>query len=99
MDRVGRDMRLALRSLRHSATFTAAVIATLGIGIGMTTAMFTVYKAVLIDRFPIVAQDQIVVMHPLDRRGTNLDVLDPYLDEIARDSGLFRGVAGVYHMG
>jgi putative ABC transport system permease protein len=92
-------MRRALRSLRHSATFTTAVIATLGIGIGMTAAMFTVYKAVLVDRFPVVAQDQIVVMHPLDRRGTNLDVMYAYLDEIARDSALFRRVAGIYHMG
>ena len=93
------SVRLALRGLRHSGTFTVATIATLALGIGMATAMYTVYKTVLIDRFPIVAQDRIVVMHPLDRRGTNLDVLDPYLNEIARDSALFRGVAGVYHMG
>ena len=45
----------------------------------MSTAMFTVYKSVLIDRFPIVAQDQIVIMHTLDRNGTNLDIPYPYL--------------------
>ncbi|HTD59645.1 MAG TPA: ABC transporter permease, partial [Gemmatimonadaceae bacterium] len=99
MDTIWHDVRLALRSLRHSATFTVAVIATLGIGVGMATAMFTVYKTVLIDRFPIVAQDRIVVMHPLDHRGTNLDVMYAYLDELARDSALFRSVAGIYHMG
>jgi putative ABC transport system permease protein len=60
--------------------------------------MSTVYKAVLIDRFPIVAQDQIVIMHTLDRNGTNLDVPNGYLAEIARDSALFRSVAGVWHM-
>jgi len=58
METVWRDIRLALRSLRHSATFTVAVMATLGISIGMATAMFTVYRTVLIDRFPIAAQDR-----------------------------------------
>jgi putative ABC transport system permease protein len=99
METIWRDVRLALRSLRHSATFTVAVIATLGISIGMSTAMFTVDKTVLIDRFPIVAQDQIVIMHTLDRNGTNLDVPNAYLPEIARDNALFRSVAGVYHGG
>ena len=99
MEMIRRDIRLSLRSLRHSGTFTVAVIATLGISIGMSTAMFTVYKAVLIDRFPIAAQDQIVVMHTLDRNGTNLDIPNAYLPEIARDSALFRSVAGVYHGG
>jgi len=65
----------------------------------MSTAMFTVYKTVLIDRFPITAQDQIVVMHTLDRNGTNLDVPNAYLPEIARDTALFRSVAGVFHGG
>ncbi len=99
MGTIWKDVRLALRSLRHSATFSVAVIATLGISIGMSAAMFTIYKTVLIDRFPIVAQDQIVIMHPLDRRGTHLDVPSAYLAEIARDSAVFRSVAGVYHVG
>jgi putative ABC transport system permease protein len=99
MGTIARDIRLSLRSLRHSGTFTAAVIATLAISIGMSTAMFTVYKTVLIDRFPIAAQDQIVVMHTLDRNGTNLDIPNAYLPEIARDTALFRSVAGVYHGG
>jgi putative ABC transport system permease protein len=99
MEKIWRDLRLALRSLRHSPTFTVTAIAILALGIGMSTTMFTVYKTVLIDRLPIVAQDRLVVMHPLDRRGTHLDAPYPYLAEIARDSALFRGVAGVYHLG
>ena len=65
----------------------------------MSTAMFTVYRTVLIDRFPITAQDRLVIMHPLDRRGTHLDAPYSYLPTIARDSALFRGVAGTYHRG
>ena len=38
-------------------------------------------------------------MHPVDRRGTHLDAPYPYLARMARDSALFRGVAGLYHLG
>jgi putative ABC transport system permease protein len=99
MERIWRDVRLALRSLRRSPMFTATTIAILALGIGMSTTMFTVYKTVLIDRLPIVAQDRLVVMHPIDRHGTHLDAPYPYLATMARDSTLFRAVAGVYHLG
>jgi putative ABC transport system permease protein len=99
METIWRDIRLALRSLRRSPTFTATTIAILALGIGMSVAMFTVYKTVLIDRLPVVAQDRLVVMHPVDRRGTHLDAPYPYLAIMARDSALLRGVAGVYHLG
>ena len=79
IERIWRDVRLALRSLRRSPTFTVTTIAILALGIGMSTAMFTIYKTVLIDRLPIVAQDRLVVMHPLDRRGMHLDAPYPYL--------------------
>ena len=36
--------------------------------------MFTIYKGLLIDRLPIADQDHVVIMHPLDRSGTHLDV-------------------------
>jgi len=93
------DLKVAARSLRRTPVFTAAMIAVLGLGIGVSTAMFTVYKTVLVDRLPILAQDRLVVMHPLDRGGAHLDVPYPYLPIMARDSGLFRGLAGVYHVG
>lgn len=93
------DLRVAARSLRRTPVFTVAMIAVLGLGIGVSTAMFTVYKTVLVDRLPILAQDRLVVMHPLDRGGAHLDVPYPYLPIMTRDRGLFRGLAGVYHLG
>ncbi len=99
MDALLRDLRLAVRSLWRTPGFTIAVVLILALGIGMATAMFTVFKTVLVDRLPIAAQDRVVVMHTLDRSGRNLDAPNPYLPVMARDSALFRGVAGAQHLG
>ena len=93
------DIRFALRQLRRSPGFTIAALLILALGIGVSTAMFTIFKTVLVDRLPIREQERVVVMHTLDRSGRNLDVPYSYLAEIARDSAFVRGVAGVAHFG
>lgn len=98
MDTLLSDVRYAIRSLRRTPGFTIAVVLILALGIGMSAAMFTVFKTVLIDRLPIVEQERVVVMHPLDRSGRHLDVPETYLSEIARDSALVQSVAGASHL-
>ena len=56
------NARLALRSLRRTAAFTIAAALTLAIGIGLSTAVFTIADAMLLRRLPVRDQNRIVLL-------------------------------------
>ena len=49
---VARDVPYAIRTLGRSPSFTATVVLTLALGIGVNTAVFNVIHAVLLDSLP-----------------------------------------------
>lgn len=55
-------VRIALRSLRRTPGFTAVVVLTLAVGIGATTAIFSVVQAVLLNPLPYPAADRLVMV-------------------------------------
>jgi hypothetical protein len=44
MEHLGQDLRFGLRGLRRAPGFAATAVLILGLGIGMATAVFTVYQ-------------------------------------------------------
>jgi predicted permease len=61
-DSVGRDVRFVLRSLQRRPMFAFAAIFTLALGIGATTAIFSVVYAVLIKPLPYPNPDELVMI-------------------------------------
>ena len=62
LDRLGQELRHALRGLTRTPVFLLTVTVILGVGIGVSTAMFSVFRTVFVQRLPVADQDRIVVM-------------------------------------
>src|ERR1700727_1544361 len=62
-DEIGGDIRYGLRALRRNPGFAAVAVLSLALGIGATTAMFSLIYAVLLHPFPYAGADRI--MNPI----------------------------------
>ena len=60
-----KDVRFAFRGLIKRPAFTAIAVITLGLGIGATTAIFSVVNSVMLRRLPYRTADRIVVIQEL----------------------------------
>src|SRR6476659_10202632 len=73
VERLLRDVRFGLRSLRQSPGFTAAAVLTVALGVGANTAVFSVVNAVLLKSLPVTDPDRLVYLrtsNPPRRTGT-----------------------------
>jgi predicted permease len=62
LDKLLRDLRFGLRSLRHSPGFAATAILTLALGVGANTAVFSVMNAVLLRSLPVADPGRVVYL-------------------------------------
>ncbi len=66
-DDLSADLRHALRALGRAPSFTIVVLTTLALGIGATSAIFTVIDSVLLRPAPLPGMDELVVVWETDR--------------------------------
>src|SRR5215831_18834139 len=65
------DLWFAARELRQRPGFTLTAVLSLALGIGATSAVFSVIYAVLIDPFPYPGADRIVELRLVDKSGSD----------------------------
>ena len=87
------DFKLALRSLQSRPGFSAVVVVTLALGIGATTAMFSLLDAALLRSLPFPQPDRLMVLW--GTRGPERSVRGASIPEVADWRGLNHSMAGV----
>ncbi len=90
MDALRRDVRSAVRSFGHDRSFTVLAVAALSLGIGATTAIFSVIDNVLLEPFPYTDSHHLVTIeiHDATRSdpgGRTAFRAPEYLDYVAQN--------------
>ena len=87
------DIRYALRQLRKSPGFTAVAVITLALGIGATTAIFSVVYGVLLRPLPYSGADRIMAVSEVNSNGRPSRLADPNFDDFRDQSHSFQSIA------
>jgi len=72
MEDLWNDVRYSLRLLARSPGFAGAALLTLGLGIGATTAIFSVLDAVLLRKPPLAEPERLVLVWETDRASSTI---------------------------
>jgi putative ABC transport system permease protein len=88
-------MTQILRSWRNHPGFTAIILIILAVGIGSTTAIFSLVYGVLLKPFPFADPDQLVLLQTTSTklRGATRPVSLPDFDDLQRSATQFSAMA------
>src|SRR5947209_12497957 len=87
------DLRYAIRTLAKRPGFALVAILTLALGIGASTAIFSVLDAVLLRPLPYPNQERIVELRELDEKGHGMSFAQPNFDDLRSRNHTFDAVA------
>jgi len=95
METLFKDLRYGFRSLIKHPGFTAIVIITLALGIGASTAIFSVVNSVVLRRLPYAEADRIVAIQELSADGKRVQVTAPNFYDWRQQSTVFEHLAAI----
>ena len=86
MDSAVQDLRFALRQFRRTPGFAIIASLTLALGVGATTAIFSVVNGVVLKPLPFHHPEQLVQLWGIDANGRHLHFADPTFDHLLAES-------------
>ena len=93
METVFQDVRFALRQLSKRLGFTALAVMTLALGIGASTAIFSVVYGVLLRPLPYKDPNRIMAVFEVTPKGTWNRLADPNFDDFRDQNHSFQAIA------
>jgi len=93
MNTLLRDIRFAFRNLVKRSGFTAIVILVLGLGIGSTTAIFSIVDALLLRALPYPTADRLVLLREVNAQGNPVRISAANFEDVLKQSRSFDELA------
>lgn len=93
LDDLAQDLRYAVRTLVAHKTFTATAVATLGLGVGATTAIFSVVSGLVLRPLPFPESERLVQVYGSTPLVPERDTVAS-LDLLRRESTSFETLVG-----
>ncbi len=93
VDMITQDIQFALRTLRKQPSFTVVAILTLGLGIGATSAIFSVLDAVVLQPLPYSDPDGLVRFMETTPEGWDFSTSEPNFIDYRTQSTSFTDMA------
>src|SRR5262245_13881102 len=93
METLLRELRYGTRILTKSPGFAAVAVLTLTLGIGASTAIFSVVHAVLLRALPYSDPDRIVRVWEQSPNGRRMNFADPNFDDFRAQNDTFEELA------
>ncbi len=88
MENFWKDLLLSLRALRRSPAFAFAAVASLALGIGANTVIFTFLNALFFKSLPVGHPEELVAVYSEDKaKGDLLPLSYPNFEDLRREEG------------